>query len=253
MRGCKKLLNKKFLLFIGVLSFLFFQIWVKYIESINIILFKKNVKNINFLFIDCVWETVMHLKILSVVFFLISYVLFFPACIKYYKIAKEETNQGTNLPDHHKTVFDNERDVTVYDQFETDAIFNTLRLSDDIRKAYVDMNCLRRGKDEQAKQALLRRQLEENKHWLTFYVLADIRDKHSVSLTDKNSLWSTYLELSDGQKVNPISIKGIEFEPEYQAMFAYRFNLFKRCYEVKFPITIDDNIKVCVYGDEYVL
>ncbi|MFC1894827.1 hypothetical protein ACFLYH_02665 [Candidatus Dependentiae bacterium] len=195
----------------------------------------------------------MHANKLHFIFLIIYSVLFFPSCIKYYKIAKPETNQGKNLPDPHKVVFDNERDVAVYDQFQTRAIFNVLRLSEAIRKAYVDMNVLKNGKDEQTKQALLRRQLEENKHWMSFYVLADIKDKRNVSLNDKNSLWSLFLQLKDGEKVRPISIKEVELEPEYQSMFDYRFNLFKRTYEVKFPVVDLTGNHFSKNGDDYEL
>ncbi|MFA5074843.1 MAG: hypothetical protein WC436_01955 [Candidatus Babeliales bacterium] len=168
---------------------------------------------------------------------LISVLVSTPSCIKYYELSKEEFAQGKDLDDHKKVVANNIKRLSVYDQFETRAIFDTLWLSDSVRKAYVDINCYKQGKEEQAKQALMTRQLEENKHWITFYVLADVRDKTHSSLTDKNSYWSLFLQLYDGQKVMPISIKETEIEPEYQSLFNYRFNSFKRIYIVKFPAT----------------
>ncbi len=166
---------------------------------------------------------------------LVSLLVVLPSCVKYYDFSKEEFPQGKELDDHKKAVAENMKRVAVYDQFHTDAIFDALWLSDPVRKAYVDINFQKRGKDEQAKQALLARQLEENKHWITFYVLADVRHKTHVSLTDKNSYWSLFLKLSDGQKVMPISVKEVDLEPEYQALFSYRFNGFKRSYAVRFP------------------
>ena len=166
---------------------------------------------------------------------LISSMILFSGCIKYYKLSKTETPQGKDHPDHREVVFDNVRSQTVNEQFETLAKFDALRLSDEVRKTYVEINAEKRGRDEQSKQALLRRQLEENKHWISFYVLADVRDKTHISLTDKNSLWSLYLKFGDGQKVTPISVKEIDLEPEYQFLFGHRFTHFKRSYEVKFP------------------
>ncbi|MBD3231422.1 hypothetical protein GF322_02050 [Candidatus Dependentiae bacterium] len=170
------------------------------------------------------------------IFLSISTLLFFTSCIKYHKLSKEETPQGRNLPDYRHVVYDNLRSKTIYNEFSTLAHFDVLRLSDEVREAYVNINADKRGKDKQAKKAMLRRQLEENKHWISMYILADIRDKNHVSLTDKNSLWSPFIVLSDGRKVMPISIKEVDLEPEYQFLFGYRFNVFKRSYEVKFPV-----------------
>ncbi|MCF7800255.1 hypothetical protein K9M16_04640 [Candidatus Babeliales bacterium] len=176
----------------------------------------------------------MFLKNLIKYLSLISILIVTPSCIKYYELSKEEFPQGKDLEDNKKIVSNNIKKLYVYNQFETLAIFDTLWLSNTVRKAYVDIHCSKQGKDEQAKQALMTRQLEENKHWITFYVLADIRDKFHVSLTDKNSYWSLYLQFSDNKKVMPISIKETEIEPEYQALFNHRFNNFKRYYIVKF-------------------
>ena len=159
----------------------------------------------------------------------------FPGCIKYYKLSKSEFPQGKDQPDKHKEIKENIKDVAIFDQFETKARFNIMHLSDEVRTAYVDLHCLKRGKDEQDREALLRRQLEENRHWMTFYVLAEVRDKTHLSLTDKNSSWSFYVKVDEKQKVMPISIKEVDVEPEYQALFGHRFNLFKRGYLIKFP------------------
>jgi hypothetical protein len=159
----------------------------------------------------------------------------FPSCVKYYELSKQECYQGKTLSDRKEISKNNLRKLTINDQFSTMAIFNCLWLSDDVRNAYVEMNCTRKGKDEQAKMALFTRQLEENKHWISFYILADIRDKTDGSLSDKNSPWSLYLESQDNRKVAPLSIKEIDIEPEYKFLFGPKFNLFSRVYEVKFP------------------
>lgn len=169
-------------------------------------------------------------------FAILSFILL-PGCVKYYDLSKTEFPQGEKQSDERKVVADNLRTTAIYNQFETKAIFDVLWLSDETRTAFVDINCRKNGKDEQAKNALLRRQLEENKHWITFCVLADVRDKTHLSLTDKDPYWSLYLKLPNGENVRPISIKEVELEPEYQFLFGDRFNAFKRVYMVKFPAT----------------
>lgn len=168
-------------------------------------------------------------------FFIIISIILFPSCIKYYKLSNTECYQGKDLPDRKEVSKNNVRTLNIHDQFSTLAIFDFLWLSDETRSAYVDMNSIRKGKDEQAKLALLTRQLEENKHWITFYVLADIKDNTDGSLSDKNSPWGLYLVSKDGRKVAPCSIKEVELEPEYKFLFGPKFDLFGRIYEVKFP------------------
>lgn len=170
-------------------------------------------------------------SILSSIFIL----LFFSSCIKYHKIYQQETNQGKDLEDHRTVVYDNLRSKTIYNEFTTLAHFDVLRLSDAVREAYVDINVAKRGKNKQTKEAMLRRQLEENKHWITMYILADVRDRMHASLSENNAYWSPFLLFDDGRKAMPISIKEVDLDPEYQFLFGHRFSVFKRSYEVKFP------------------
>ena len=169
--------------------------------------------------------------------FVISSLVIFSGCIKYYKLAKSEFPQGKDHADKRTVVANTVRTARIYNEFSTKAIFMTLWLSDEAREAYVNMFCEKRGKDEQTREAMLARQIEENKHWITFYVLADIRDRTNISLTDRNPMWSMYLDVPGVEKVQPISIKEAEIDPEYQFIFGYRYNMFKRAYLVKFPAT----------------
>jgi hypothetical protein len=47
----------------------------------------------------------------------------------------------------------------------------------------------------------------------------------------------------NGQRINSISLKEVEIEPEYKFLFGHRFNLFKRIYLLKFPVT-EFNFKI---------
>lgn len=108
------------------------------------------------------------------------------------------------------------------DQFITRAVFDVLWLSNETRRAYVDTVC--RSKNERDRIAMLKRQLEENNHWLAFYVLVDIRHDTYQSLNDKNNEWKLHLKLSDQTCIEPMSIKECEIEPEYQKIFGHRFS-----------------------------
>lgn len=170
------------------------------------------------------------LSIFSLLFILST----FSSCIKYYKFSPKEFPQGEDKKEYKEAIEENVRSVRVYDQFATKAFFDCLLLSDKAKLVYAEIHCAKKGKNEQAKEALLRRQLEEGKHWITFYLLADIRDKMHISMTDKNSQWSIWLEV-EGKKVIPISLKEVELEPEIQFLFGSKFNAFKTAYLIKFP------------------
>lgn len=167
---------------------------------------------------------------------LLVLIIFFPSCIKYYKLSKKEFPQGEEKNDYRKVKQANLRSSKIYDQFETKAIFDVLWMSDDTKMAYADIHSKKSGKDESTHDALLRRKLEESKHWISFYLLADIRDKAHISLSDKNSSWSLHLDI-DKQKVTPISIKEIDISPEIQFLFGSHFSTFKTAYLVRFPAT----------------
>lgn len=132
------------------------------------------------------------------------------------------------------------RSVVVYDQLRTVAIFDALWLSDAVRSSYTDTYALKRGKSLEQKQLFLRRQLEENNHFISFYVLSNSR----APLGQPDGNWHLLLEI-DGVMYAPIDIKQIDLMPEYKAFFGKRYNRFKTPYLVKFPAKdVDDNFLI---------
>lgn len=166
----------------------------------------------------------------------------FPSCIKYYKIANTETHQGHAHQDERVALDGNKKKLAIYDQFMTQAIFDVLYLNDDVRFAYVDKYCEKNGLDEFAMKSLQSREMELNKNWISFYVLADIRDKKHTALTDPKSTWSMFLDFGNGIRISPLNIKELNLEPEYQTLFGSLFSTFVRSYEVKFPARDLNNI-----------
>lgn len=121
------------------------------------------------------------------------------------------------------------KSLIVYDQFSTVAIFDALWLSDAVRTVYADLHSFKQGKNVELSNAFLRRQLEENKHFISFYLLTP----YDLLLGDKNSPWSVMLEI-DGNLYAPLEIKVIEMAPEYQAFFGKKLNRFKAVQMLKF-------------------
>ncbi len=128
------------------------------------------------------------------------------------------------------------KSITLYDQLTTKAKFDVLWLADEVRFLYIDLLALKFGKTAEQKKTLLRRQLEENNHFITFYVLS----LYEVPLGDSMSQWAIFLQI-DGKNYAPIEIKNVELSPEYVCLFGKKFNRFKVPYSVKFDAkSIDD-------------
>ncbi len=155
-------------------------------------------------------------------------------CIKYYDLAESEFPQAEKVPAAKQVADANMRSVTIYDQFETKAHFDALWLSEDVRTAYVSAFADKRGLTQEAKEELLKRQLEETRHWLAFYVLVEQRGQNT-SLSDPMTAWTLFVHI-DKHVVPAESIKECDLEAEYQQLFGKAFNAFKTCYLVKFPL-----------------
>jgi hypothetical protein len=164
------------------------------------------------------------------------------SCVKYTDFAPTEFPQGKKQVDKRMVAQRHRRSTILYNEFETCAIFDALWLSDELRTAYVDLYGTRRGMSQDSQEAMLKMQLEENRHWITFVLLADVRDKSFVSLGDSGASWTAYAQV-DGKKFIPAEkkdgVKEIELEPEIQQFFGktYKpFTSFKTAYQIKIPV-----------------
>ena len=161
--------------------------------------------------------------------FAVILVFIFPGCGRIVDWGMYTFEQGDGLED--LTIIPREyvRSITVYDQFDTAGCFDALWLSDGARTGYVELYARRRGKSEEFKNTFLRRQLEENKHFLNFYILAPFE----TPMGEPNSLWQPFLSI-DGVVYTPQEFKVTELEPEYRAIFGKKYTRFKESYLAKF-------------------
>lgn len=155
-------------------------------------------------------------------------------CMKTFDMVSTEFPQATHHEPSYATIKDSLRSVTLYDGFETRAHFDILWLSDNMRSLFSSLRSAKLGHNPAERDAFLARQLEENNHWLSFYILSEVYDDAHVSLTDQNSEWSFFVELSNGTKLKPLSIKEVDLEPEIKFVYGHRFALYKKAYRVNF-------------------
>ena len=170
----------------------------------------------------------MKRKVVTHVIYIILSLLL-PGCGRIIDWGKSNFYQAEDVDNHSKQVEPFIRYVTIYDQLTTRGHFVALWLSDEVRAAYAALNVFREGKSEEKMQQVLARQLEENKHYITFYVLST----YEVTLGDSRSSWNIFLQV-DGVRYHPVEIKVIELPYEYQIFFGSHWNSFKEPYRIRF-------------------
>jgi hypothetical protein len=143
--------------------------------------------------------------------------------------------QGETMEPLSKVPRDYLRSAHIHHQFSTTALIDVMWLSDEVRTIYAQTYGLKNGKDDLMTKAFLRRQLEENKHFISFYVLVNF----SLSVGDPNNKWALFLTAGD-TNVAPNEVRITELTPEFQAFFGKRYNRFKSVYLVKFNAKTPD-------------
>jgi len=171
-----------------------------------------------------------------------------PGCGTVVDLVKENFPQGKESKDGAKKIKPYMKTVNIYDQFNTVGLFDALWLSDEVRTVYADVNATMQGKTTKAKHAFLRRQLKENNHFVSFYVLST----HNNPLSIKPVPWALHLEI-DGKKYIPFEVKAIELSTEYKAIFGTLFNKHKIPYEVRFERHDADGLDILQEGSAHVI
>ncbi|MGB8467884.1 MAG: hypothetical protein WCE21_02680 [Candidatus Babeliales bacterium] len=171
----------------------------------------------------------------SCVFSLLFMMLFFlPGCRRYICWGLDVFNTGELIDTDCDTVRHYWRACHIYDQFSPLAHFDVLWLSDEVRVAYARAHAESHSLCDDRYHALRARQLEENNHYITFYVLSAITPYiGSDDLADKHAEWSLSLCIDDVQ-YRPVFVKEVELSPEYVFFFGRACTRFKRTYQVRF-------------------
>lgn len=158
-----------------------------------------------------------------------------PGCCKnYIPWIQNVFDQGHKVDKHVDVARQYVRNIHVYDQFTTLGHFSAIWLSPEVRKAYANVYAVKHGFSEERYKIFLRRQFEENKHFISFIVLSSIPNGgYGYILSDKDSPWSVVLNI-DGHTFKPVEIKSIELSPEYRMFFGRTYTRFKLPYIIKF-------------------
>lgn len=161
--------------------------------------------------------------------YIIAIILLLPSCGRFVDWGNRTFEQTPTVNSPVVAAQKYIRSVTSYDQLTTTARFDVLWLSDDVRTNYADLYALKFAKTDEQRKIFLRRQLEENNHFISFYVLS----LYDQPLGETHSDWSLFLTIDD-KSYSPIEIKTVELVPEYIHIFGKKYNRFKVPYSVKF-------------------
>lgn len=162
-------------------------------------------------------------------------VILITGCIPYHKIVKKEFPQGENTEKKNR-LLNYVKTIRLYAGLSTLLELNALWLSNEIRHEYVMKYCTRRGEGTAFKNDMLRKELAENKKWITFCVLISTSSSETSALSDKNPFWTLCLQLPSGETIVPESIKEAELDPELISFFGDIYTHFKRPFLVRFPL-----------------
>jgi len=176
-------------------------------------------------------STLFNLKLYSLIIALLG----ISGCSRYIDWGKTVFNQGCQTPVPKCITEKYLASLHIYDQLTTVGLFDILWLSDEVRTAYCKLYAQKRGLCKTNYQACLRRQLEENRHFISFYMLAYIPHDSAdqEQLGEKCSRWTINLKIGD-KCYCPAEIKKIELCPEYKLFFGRTYRHSKTPYIITF-------------------
>lgn len=186
----------------------------------------------------------MQFKQLHSIFFL-SLIVLLPSCGRVIDWGMSNFYQGEERVYERSIISKYLRSKRIYDQLDTVGMFDALWLSPPVRTLYADMVSGVHGKNEERHNAFLRRQLEEARHFISFYVLST----YGIPLGDSTSQWVITLRIN-GVYYTPIELRAVELPLEYKSLFGDHFNRFKLPYLIKFDARDIEGNSLLNYADD---
>jgi len=188
-------------------------------------------------------------SILVRLFLLIQCIILLSGCNKIIHWAEHNFKQADQ---HSQKIVDAVKPyiqtTIAYNQFATVANFDVLFLTDKVRMLYVDYYKAYHGLTKEEESLMVQRVLNENKYFISFYVVGAQAPNHYESnkslftgeyqkqtalLGDKESTWHLRLKIGFKEYL-PDSIRVVDLPVEYQHFFGTSYSQFKSVYLVRF-------------------
>jgi hypothetical protein len=125
----------------------------------------------------------------------------------------------------------------LYKGFETVAIFDVLKCSDEVSMFMSYERAMLEGMDKETAKKSMCEALADNQKELIFYMLADVREGRDLALGKDKSPWRFWLKLNDGTQVLPSNINETMWTPELSEIFGKKHSSFKVLHKITFPVS----------------
>lgn len=141
-----------------------------------------------------------------------------------------ELNQGTLKANTFEGAV---KTCKLYKQFSTLALFDVVKLDENLVRLLIDKKCETRGWTQQERDLHLMRLLEDVTQSHVFYICADVRDAHHEEMSHENASWR--LKLKEGSSyVTPQKIVEADLDAETLLLFGSTRNEHATIYRVTF-------------------
>jgi hypothetical protein len=160
----------------------------------------------------------------------VGIVLLLSGCAAVLDWGKKSFPQNEPLKTDREVVEKYIRSEVIYDQFNTQGKFVALWLNDEVRTEYAKLHGRVRGSSPEQEALLVKRQLEEGKNFIAFYVLS-LAD---ITLGELDSTWHLFLKINDTTVIVPTDVKQVDLPNEYKYYFGKHYTRFKVSYRVLF-------------------
>lgn len=145
--------------------------------------------------------------------------------------------------DHlHRAIAVEDKRVSIYDQLQSRAFFRVIYKSRNLRDAYCEAIAEMESLSTVEKDALCKKEAEEEERYLDFLVVLSTTESKVNDLATKNSMWRIFLENPDGGRVYPLDIKEIKADPR-QKLLIPGLSRFGRFYLLRFEKGTITNIR----------
>ncbi len=148
------------------------------------------------------------------------------------------------------TVQENTKHITIERDFSVALSMDIIHINTQVRKAYVDEYARLYMLPKKDEEAMLRRQLEQDKQWEAFYLIVYTAPDVDTPFDSTDSLWKLYVS-SDNHLEAPESLDEITSQRDFIKGFFPWISSWDRVYLVRFrrlPRSYRKDFKFIVTG-----
>lgn len=165
-----------------------------------------------------------------------SLALLLTGCLNNYNFLHHVFPQAERVVVKEAAILPWRKTAMIYDQFERKAILTALLHSPQLAYIEGELECLRTGLEGLPADTKLNKLVTAAQTKLRFSVVLHTVDQVATHLTDPNASWALSIELSDGTRLQPASLRETDLSPEAITLMKSSYTPFALSYIVEFPL-----------------